>query len=295
MAKMPNIPAVPGMPSVPRMPTNQDIASQSLTNRIGQSLGFGGGGNAGPRFETGADGYKSVSQSNPYSMMHGNSERELARSQNAAEAERRYTSGLQGGKWSSDPYERAQQNRNFHQTADFKRFWNALDPATQLQERLGTGAYDFRKGLAETQANAANDIRAQAGSTLDQGIKKVRSGANNRGLLYSGLRQGAEQDYRGQVASTMAKQIAQSNADLSKKADSMDEIAANAKLQGMQQSMQAQAQVDKMNLENSVSRAQQMQQLTGAIGYGFGRWAGGGSEPARPSGAYGMRPDNGGY
>lgn len=200
-----------------------------------------------------------------------------ARAVNSSTADRNYQNSI-GGSWAEDPYERAQQQRNFHQTSDFKKYWNPLDPATQLQEKLGTGAYNFRKSLAETQTNAADDIRSQAGSQLDQGIKKVRSGANNRGLLYSGLRQGAEQDYRGQVASTMAKQVAQSNADLSKKADSMDEIAANSRLQGMQQSMQAQSQVDRMNTENSVMRAQQMQQLTGAIGYGFGRWAGGGSK-----------------
>ncbi len=202
------------------------------------------------------------------------------RAHNGNEAHRQFVQSI-GGHYAEDPYERAQQTRNFHQTEGFKKYYDQLDPSRQLQDKLGSSAYDFRKSLAETQTNNADDIRRQSGSTLDRGLKDVRSGANNRGLLYSGLRQGAEQDYRGQVASTMAKQIAQSNSDLSKKADSMDEIAANSKLQGMQASMQAQSQVDKMNQENAVMRAQQMQQLTGMVGYGFGRWAGGRAEPAR--------------
>lgn len=222
---------------------------------------------------------------------------EDARSQNAATAEGRYTHGLQGGKWSADPYERAQQERNFHQTGDFKRFWNPLDPASQLSEKLGSSAYNFRHGLAETMADSANDIKQTAGQTLGQGVHDIRKDASQRGLLYSGIRQGKEGDFRSQVASTMAKQVAQSNADLSKRADSMDEIAANSKLQGMQQSMQAQAQVERMNLENSVNRAQQWQQLASVAGYGLGRYAGGSrGEPSQnPHGAYTNQPDNGGY
>lgn len=212
------------------------------------------------------------------------------RGENAEQAAQNFYRRLPGGARSTDAYEAAQQDRNMYLDPTRMKYADARSPAQLLQDRLGTGAYNFRRSLAETQANAADDIKSQAGSTLDQGLRDVRSGANNRGLLYSGLRQGAEQDYRGKVASTMAKQVAQSNADLSKRADSMDEIAANAKLQGMQQSMQAQAQVDRMAQENAVMRAQQMQQLTGAVGYGFGRWAGGGrddeSNPPGTSRAY---------
>jgi len=188
----------------------------------------------------------------------------------------------------SNPYELAQRQRDFRQTEGFKRGdhgWGALDPATQLQDKLGTSAYNFRRGLAETQANARDDISRTAGETLGKGVHDIRKGASDRGLLYSGLRQGKEGDFRSQVAGTMAKQVAQSNADLSKRADSMDEIAANSRLQGMQQSMQAQSAVDRMNMENSVSRAQQWQQLASIAGYGLGRMAGGGSGGASGGGS----------
>jgi len=173
----------------------------------------------------------------------------------------------------SNPYEAAQNSRDFHQSEGFKDYFDPLDPSTALSDKLGTQAYNFRKGLIGTQNDAANDIRHQAGGLLDQGIKTIRAGASNRGLLYSGIRQSAEGDFRGKVANTMASQIAGSNADLSKRADSMDNIAAEAKMKGAQASMQAQNAVDQMNRENEVMRAQQMQQLTGAIGYGLGRGA----------------------
>ncbi len=204
---------------------------------------------------------------------------------NAADAEQKYLQGLPGGTWSSDPYERAQQQRNFHQSAGFNMFYDPLSPGQKLTEQLGTSAYNFRTGLVDKENAAANDIKAQAGQTLDQGLRQTREGANSRGLLYSGLRQGAEQGLRGRVANAMASQIAGSNADLNKQADARDQTAAQAAMGQAAAAQQAQAQADQMAAENAVYRAQQMQQLSGAIGYGFGRYMElSSSSPSQPQG-----------
>lgn len=58
---------------------------------------------------------------------------------------------------------------------------------------------------ADSRANAQYDVLAdQARRGVGQGIKDVRSQASSRGLLYSGLRQGAEQGVRAQGASDLA-------------------------------------------------------------------------------------------
>lgn len=191
-----------------------------------------------------------------------------------AEARNRYTRTLTGGQFSDDSYERAQQERNFHQTADFKKYFGQLDPASQLAESLGNAAYHNRKGLLGDENESASIIRRQGGEALGQGTKKIREGANSRGLLYSGMRQGAETDLRGKVANTMASQIQESNSDLMKRADSMDQIATQAKLQGAEKSFQSQLMIDQITQQNQVARAQQMQQLAGMAGYAFGRYMG---------------------
>lgn len=202
---------------------------------------------------------------------------------NAGDAVNQYTQGLQGGHWSSDPGEYAQQQRDFHQSTGFNMYFDPLNPAQQLTEKLGTSAHGFRQGLTGMQTDAANDIRNEAGSALDKGIRQTREGANSRGLLYSGLREGAEQGVRGRVANAMASQINQSNSDLSKEADARDSTAAQAALGQAAAAQAAQAEVEKANSENAVFRAQQMQQLTGAVGYGFGQLYGGAGGPPQAS------------
>lgn len=198
-----------------------------------------------------------------------------ARALNASTADRNYQSSLVGGRWSADAAERGQQQRDFHQTDDFKKYWNALDPATQLKEQAGTEAYKFRQNLGGMQNEAQDDIKSQAGQALDEGIRSTRQGANSRGLLYSGLRQGAEQGVRGRVANAMAGQISQSNRGLANEADAKDRAVASMGLASAQQAQDAASRASEMSAQNAIGRAQQMQQLSGLIGYGFGQAMGG--------------------
>lgn len=202
-------------------------------------------------------------------------QRNAAGYQNRDISRRNYEHGLDGGGFSGDSYERAQQERNYHQTDNFKKYYDPLDPGSALADTLGTTAYKNRTGLLDQENESADLIKQQGGKALGQGTKKIREGANSRGLLYSGMRQGAEGDLRGKVANAMAGQIQQSNSDLMKRADSMDQIATQAKLQGAQKSMESQLMIDQITQQNAVARAQQMQQLAGAVGYGFGSYLGG--------------------
>lgn len=231
---------------------------------------------------------------NGYATGNGFDDREV-QSNNANQAVSNFQKKLPGGAWSSDPYTAAQQKRDFHQSAGFNSYFDPLNPGQQLTEQLGTSAYGFRQGLTGRENDASNDIKNQAGQALDQGIRQTRDAANSRGLLYSGLRQGAEQGVRGRVANAMASQINQSNADLNRAADARDTTATRAALGQADAAQAAQAEVDKANSENAVFRAQQMQQLSGAAMAGVAELGHGLLSPSKSPYTPNTTPDGNNY
>ena len=142
------------------------------------------------------------------------------------------------------------------------------DPnVTALRNKLYGEAGDFESHLGDYQKDASNQIEREGSQALESGVKGTRQNFNRRGLLYSGLREGAEQGVRGRVASTMASQKAQSNQELSNLSKSKWEKAAQVGLQSYQDSVNREAEIASVNLQNQVARAQMMQQLGQVGGY----------------------------
>lgn len=197
------------------------------------------------------------------------------REHNQGSAERNFLAGLPGGQWSSDPRMQAQQHRDYTQTDAYKKYFGALDPSRQLSHDVGNEAFNFREQLPGLMANSRDNIAKQAGGALDQGLRGIRSGMSNRGLLYSGLRQKAEGDERGAVANAMAKQIGQSNSELRQKAEGKEQAAAAAGTAGYRDSLEQQRQIEDMSMQNEIRRSQQWQQLAQAGGYAAGSYMGG--------------------
>lgn len=150
------------------------------------------------------------------------------------------------------------------------------DPTVSaLRNRLFGEATDFEKNLGGYEKAASNQIEREGNQALKSGIKNTRQNYNSRGLLYSGLREGGEQSVRGSVASAMAGQKAQSNADLNKMAQAKYQTAAQAGLQSYQQAVQREAEIEGVKLQNQVARAQVYQQLGQGAGYAAGAYFGG--------------------
>lgn len=136
------------------------------------------------------------------------------------------------------------------------------DPnVTALRGRLFGEAQDFEKGLGGMQKSASDQIGKEGDMALEKGLTGNRRNYNRRGLLFSGLREGGDQDVRGRVASTMAGQKAQSNKELSDMAKSKWNTVAQVGLQGYQDSVNREAEIAGISLQNQVARAQSMQQL----------------------------------
>lgn len=140
------------------------------------------------------------------------------------------------------------------------------DPTVSaLRNRLYGEAQQFEQGLGGMQKSASDQIQREGDLAQKEGLQGTRRGYNRRGLLYSGLREGGEQSVRGRVASTMSQQKAQSNKELTDMAKAKWTTAAQAGLQGYQDAVNREAEIEGINLQNQVARAQSMQQL-GQIG-----------------------------
>lgn len=172
----------------------------------------------------------------------------------------------------------------------YKYIWSDLDknkkgptaPAagedpnvSALRNRLYGSAQEFEQGLPGMMKSASDQIQREGDLASEKGVRGTRQNFNRRGLLYSGLREGGEQDVRGRVASTMSSQKAQSNQELGKLAVAKYQTAAQAGLQGYQDAVNREAEIAGINLQNQVARAQVMQQLGQATGQGLGNYYGG--------------------
>lgn len=123
-------------------------------------------------------------------------------------------------------------------------------------------------------ANSKNAMMNQAGDSartqLAQKLGQVRSAANSRGLLYSGLRQGAEGNARGQAAGQLAGQRAQIN-------QASDEQMTGLTNQAAQQGVQTYGNQIKNNAQDyqdALARYKQKSSALGALGQGLGALGG---------------------
>lgn len=161
---------------------------------------------------------------------------------------------------------------------------NAMTTGGQkLSYKLDNEAKDYRAGLGDMKSQSANLLAKGADQALDAGVHNVRKGANDRGLLYSNMREGDESSLRGRVSGLLAQQIAESNSDFDKSALSREQTAAASKINQAEQAAARQAELDSVRQANSVNRAQQMQQLANIGGYAAGRYMNSGGDKGQVS------------
>lgn len=143
-----------------------------------------------------------------------------------------------------------------------------VDPRlAQMRDQQLQQAKSFRTELPtykDSQFNAAADAsrRALAGE-----VAGVRRSANSRGLLYSGLRQGAEAAASGNAAAALAKRRVAINQESNDRADALDNQALQSGLaiQGLEQN----------RLDTAYDRALGRQKAKAAAQSSFASGAGG--------------------
>jgi hypothetical protein len=167
------------------------------------------------------------------------------------------------------------------------------DPqVTALRNKLYGEAKQFREGLPGLQANASSQIEREGNQAVATAVKGTRQGYNSRGLLYSGMREGAELGAKSRIASTMAEQRTQSNKSLQDLAAAKENTAMQVGMQGYQQALQRQDQIEQINLQNSIARTQALQQLSQVAGYAAGSIYGKSNSPSGAGQYYSAPNDN---
>lgn len=202
--------------------------------------------------------------------------------------------GVGGG---SAPMYQPQRNDHFSSNdpdvRESQRLTNEMDDARtgrnqgvsfaedQAKLDMYRGRIGMKNSLAERIAqsqgmlgNAVDDINLEGSAALDSGVKNTKRNFNQRGLLYSGMREGGEQQVRGAVAGQLAKGIAGARRDSANSTAAAKSAYGAVDLANQQESLrQANMAFDTANA-NNIARLQAMQQLGHGVGYAGGMIAG---------------------
>jgi len=143
------------------------------------------------------------------------------------------------------------------------------------QTKQAEQAKNFRAKMPSMQQEQEVGIKQNTRSELARELAGIRGNMSSRGLLYSGLRRGAEADQSAQAASQAAAQRANVNQTLLGQAEGLDQNAIQSGL-ALQQSRQAQADAE-YEARNKGFQARQgmFKELGGAIGITGGAALGG--------------------
>lgn len=92
------------------------------------------------------------------------------------------------------------------------------------------GQYDLQYGLDNQRGQMLSQYESGARQNLAKSLADNRTGANNRGLLYSGIKQGSDADAYGSVASQMANYTGQVN---NSQDDQLDQYKGQQAIRGL--------------------------------------------------------------
>ncbi len=154
----------------------------------------------------------------------------------------------------------------------------AAEAAANLQAEMDrTGAFASANGLLGQQLGA-NQVGAQ--QAIGQGVQNTRQNYGSRGLLYSSLRQGGEQQVRTQGALGLAQENASDTSQAQSAVDQYETMYNNIDLSTQEQNNQLATQANSIAMQNQIAAAQSQQQLASGIGQGLGAIAGGLMSPS---------------
>lgn len=127
-------------------------------------------------------------------------------------------------------------------------------------------AKQYRKNVPAYEAAADAQMQEQASNQDFQNDQQLKSKAANRGLLYSGILQGAQNQARGNMASALMNKRAKVNSQIESNAYGLEQQAAGVGLSMADLQRQAANQKYEANYKTS----QQNPGLLGGFMQGFG-------------------------
>lgn len=150
--------------------------------------------------------------------------------------------------------------------SEVQSIYNQKYGDAEAKEKAAQAAQQRELDVANSKNSMMNQAEDSGRRQLSQKLGQVRSGANSRGLLYSGLRQGAEEGTRAQSAGDLAATRQNIN-------QASDEQMTNLTNQGANQGIQSygmQIQNNANDYQDALKRYQQKTGALGALGKGLG-------------------------
>lgn len=144
---------------------------------------------------------------------------------------------------------------------------------TSLRKQLTTEAKSFREGIPDYTTEQYRGLLPQARDTLSTGLDAIRIGANNRGMLFSGIRENEEQNLRAQIASRLAAQQKEINQEAEDIATAKEKSAAAVGLSHFGSAIESSERLFNLRLENAINRRKALSDLGQGLGYGLGAYA----------------------
>lgn len=139
-----------------------------------------------------------------------------------------------------------------------------------LATQQASQARAFRSNLPGYQSQAQAGFEDQARANVAGGTQDVTRSSNQRGLLYSGLRQGGQAAVGAQAANQLANQTAGFNQYANQVANQMDAQAIGTGLMAQQQQQQA----NDFNYNQALNLYNQRSQALGGLGGVLGQVGG---------------------
>jgi hypothetical protein len=123
-------------------------------------------------------------------------------------------------------------------------------------------------------------LKRDASDAMGQGIRNTRQNYNQRGLLYSGMREGGEAKVRAQTAGTLESQIASTRQDYAKATDAKQQALVSLGMADEKEKLDRANALFETTTKNNIARQQAFQQLGEGVGYAAGAYYGSHNQPA---------------
>jgi len=136
--------------------------------------------------------------------------------------------------------------------------------ANDVKAQYSNQVKSFQDSLPQLKETAYQGALSQSKSNLADSMRNIGSAANSRGLLYGGLKQGADQEATAGAAGALAKKRYDINSALEQQGQSMDEQQLNRLLEAYRGDVQSSQNQYGLDLQRQAAQRGMFGQLAGS-------------------------------
>lgn len=146
---------------------------------------------------------------------------------------------------------------------DYSSAFNDYDKQREAQ---AADAARFRSSIPTLNQQAGTIQGEEGRQGLARKLTDIKRSASSRGLLYSGIKQGADQEVASSTASDLANKSYSTNKSLENQAQKMENSAIESGMKGLEAKQQAAQQSYQMALQRRQAQQQGQAGLLGGVG-----------------------------